>query len=130
MSAPSPVGVVGIGLMGTALAGRLVGAGFDVVGFDVDGAKTTGGAALLMADAAEGGDARLVALCALDAAERGAQVLTRTRCTSLRPDGAGWRAELSRREIPFSLIVSAKSAEESHPEEPKYQLHSSLPAPV
>ncbi len=43
-------------------------------------------------------DARLVALCALDAAERGAQVLTRTRCTSLRPDGAGWRAELSRRD--------------------------------
>ena len=38
--------------------------------------------------------------------------------------------ELNRREIPFSLIVSAKSAEESHPEEPKYQLHSSLPTPV
>ena len=33
-------------------------------------------------------------------------------------------AELSRREIPFSLIVSAKSAEESHAEEPKY-----VPAP-
>ena len=51
MSAPSPVGVVGIGLMGTALAGRLVGAGFDVVGFDVDGAKrdslnATGGKAV------------------------------------------------------------------------------------
>lgn len=43
-------------------------------------------------------DARLVALCALDAAERGAQVLTRTRCTGLRPEGAGWRAELSRRD--------------------------------
>jgi hypothetical protein len=39
-------------------------------------------------------------------------------------------AELSRREIPFSLIVSAKSAEESPTEEPKYQLHSSLPTPV
>ena len=39
-------------------------------------------------------------------------------------------AELTRREIPFSLIVSAKSADESHPEEPKYQLHSSLPTPV
>ena len=38
--------------------------------------------------------------------------------------------EVNRREIPFSLIVSAKSAEESHPEEPEYQLHSSLPNPV
>ena len=43
-------------------------------------------------------DARLVALCALDAAERGAQVLTRTRCHSLRPDGGGWRADLCRRD--------------------------------
>lgn len=43
-------------------------------------------------------DARLVALCALDAADRGAQILTRTRCVGLRVDGAGWRAELSRRD--------------------------------
>lgn len=41
-------------------------------------------------------DARLVALCAVDAAERGAQVLTRTRCDRLGPGGGGWRAELVR----------------------------------
>jgi glycerol-3-phosphate dehydrogenase len=40
-------------------------------------------------------DARLVALCALDAAERGAQVLTRTRCVSTQPHAAGWRATLA-----------------------------------
>ena len=34
--------------------------------------------------------------------------------------------ELNRREIPFSLIVSAKSAEETHPEE---AAGSCLPAP-
>jgi glycerol-3-phosphate dehydrogenase len=43
-------------------------------------------------------DARLVALCALDAAERGAQVLTRTRAQRIRPEGKGWRVELSRRD--------------------------------
>ena len=43
-------------------------------------------------------DARLVALCALDAAEHGAQVLTRTRCEQVRPDGGAWRVELSRRD--------------------------------
>ncbi|MCC5954597.1 MAG: glycerol-3-phosphate dehydrogenase [Natronohydrobacter sp.] len=36
-------------------------------------------------------DARLVILNALDAAERGAQVLTRTACMSARRDGAFWR---------------------------------------
>jgi glycerol-3-phosphate dehydrogenase len=39
-------------------------------------------------------DARLVVLNALDAKERGAAVLTRTRCTSLRRDGGRWQAEL------------------------------------
>ena len=38
--------------------------------------------------------------------------------------------ELNPREIPFSLIVSAKSAEETHPEEANYQLHSSLADPT
>jgi hypothetical protein len=38
--------------------------------------------------------------------------------------------ELTRREIPFSLIVSAMGAEETHSEEDKCQLHSSLPNPV
>ncbi len=36
-------------------------------------------------------DARLVVLNALDAAERGAQVLTRTACTSARREGDLWR---------------------------------------
>ena len=35
-------------------------------------------------------DARLVVLCALDAAERGAEVLTRTRCVSARRDREAW----------------------------------------
>ena len=39
-------------------------------------------------------DARMVALTAVDAAERGARVLTRTRLLSARRDGAVWRAEL------------------------------------
>ena len=40
-------------------------------------------------------DARLVVLNALDSVERGAQVLTRTRCTSLRADGDLWRVQLT-----------------------------------
>ncbi len=40
-------------------------------------------------------DARLVTLCALDAAEQGAQILTRTRCEQLRVHAGGWRARLS-----------------------------------
>ena len=40
-------------------------------------------------------DARLVVLNALDAADRGATIATRMRCTALDPDGAGgWRATL------------------------------------
>ena len=39
-------------------------------------------------------DARMVALTAVDAAERGARVLTRTRLLSARREGAHWRAEL------------------------------------
>jgi len=38
-------------------------------------------------------DARLVVLNALDAAERGARVLTRTACTSARREGDAWRVE-------------------------------------
>ncbi|MFT3859262.1 MAG: glycerol-3-phosphate dehydrogenase [Aquabacterium sp.] len=40
-------------------------------------------------------DARLVTLCALDAAEQGAQILTRTRCESVQAHAGGWRARLS-----------------------------------
>ena len=39
-------------------------------------------------------DARLVALCAQDAAERGARILTRTRCEAVRPHDGGWLATL------------------------------------
>jgi glycerol-3-phosphate dehydrogenase len=40
-------------------------------------------------------DARLVVLCAIDAAERGARILTRTRCTeAVRQDGS-WQARLT-----------------------------------
>ena len=41
-------------------------------------------------------DARLVALLAVDARERGARVLTRTRFTSARRDGALWRVGFER----------------------------------
>jgi glycerol-3-phosphate dehydrogenase len=40
-------------------------------------------------------DARLVALCAQDAAEQGAQVLTRTRCEAMMVHAGGWRATLA-----------------------------------
>jgi len=43
-------------------------------------------------------DARLVVLNALDAHERGATVLTRTRCESLAREGGGWRATLRARD--------------------------------
>lgn len=39
-------------------------------------------------------DARLVVLNAVDARELGAHVVTRTACTGLTPENAGWRAEL------------------------------------
>ncbi|OWW19877.1 glycerol-3-phosphate dehydrogenase [Noviherbaspirillum denitrificans] len=39
-------------------------------------------------------DARLVVLNAVDAAEKGARILTRTRCTSARRDGSAWIVEL------------------------------------
>ena len=40
-------------------------------------------------------DARLVVLNALDARERGAVILTRTRCERLTEHGGGWRASLT-----------------------------------
>ncbi len=39
-------------------------------------------------------DSRLVALNAMDAAERGAVIRTRTRCDHARRDGSGWLADL------------------------------------
>ena len=39
-------------------------------------------------------DARLVVLCAIDARDRGAEILTRTRCTAAQRSAAGWTATL------------------------------------
>lgn len=43
-------------------------------------------------------DARLVVLCAMDAAERGAMILPRTRCEKLQAMPGGWLAELVNRD--------------------------------
>jgi glycerol-3-phosphate dehydrogenase len=43
-------------------------------------------------------DARLVALCALDAAEQGCHVLTRTRCERMQVHAGGWRVGLTQRD--------------------------------
>ncbi len=42
-------------------------------------------------------DSRLVVLNAMDAAERGAEILTRTRCVSARPAGGAWQVVLQDR---------------------------------
>jgi glycerol-3-phosphate dehydrogenase len=57
-------------------------------------------------------DARLVVLNALDAAARGATILTRTACVGARRDGGLWRATLAdssgtRREIAARAVVNA-----------------------
>ena len=53
-------------------------------------------------------DARLVVLNALDAAERGAEIATRTELLSARRDGEGWTAELSGgRAVAAGMIVNA-----------------------
>lgn len=43
-------------------------------------------------------DARLVVLCAQDARQRGATILTRTRCEQVQADDGGWRAQLITRD--------------------------------
>jgi len=58
-------------------------------------------------------DSRLVVLNARDAADRGADILTRTRCVSARRDGDGWLAVLedrdagTRREVRAHVLVNA-----------------------
>ncbi|MFT4248154.1 MAG: glycerol-3-phosphate dehydrogenase, partial [Pseudomonas sp.] len=57
-------------------------------------------------------DARLVVLNAMDAAQRGAQVLTRTRCTGARRDASHWHAQLEdvqgrRRTLRARALVNA-----------------------
>ena len=58
-------------------------------------------------------DARLVALNALDARERGAEIQTRTRCVSARREGGGWSAVIensrtqARRNVRARALVNA-----------------------
>jgi glycerol-3-phosphate dehydrogenase len=57
-------------------------------------------------------DSRLVALNAIDAAERGARILTRTRCEGARRDGGLWVADLvdeagRRRQVRARALVNA-----------------------
>lgn len=53
-------------------------------------------------------DARLVALCALDAAERGAEIATRTACLSARRGEGLWQAALSDgRNVAARALVNA-----------------------
>ena len=57
-------------------------------------------------------DSRLVVLNAMDAAERGAIVLTRTKCTSARREGGVWRADLvddtgAKTEVTAKVLVNS-----------------------
>jgi len=54
-------------------------------------------------------DARLVTLNALDAAERGAEVLTRTACVSARREEGGFRVELADQTTGARRVVRAKA---------------------
>ncbi|MGH1398905.1 MAG: glycerol-3-phosphate dehydrogenase [Alphaproteobacteria bacterium] len=53
-------------------------------------------------------DARLVVLNAMDAAEKGAEILTHTRCTGLREVDGAWRVSLDgRADISARMVVNA-----------------------
>ncbi|PZM14473.1 glycerol-3-phosphate dehydrogenase [Rhizobium tubonense] len=54
-------------------------------------------------------DARLVVLNAMDAAERGAEILTRTACTSARREGALWRVEMTDARNGTKRVVMARA---------------------
>ena len=54
-------------------------------------------------------DARLTVLTAMDARERGAGILTHTRCTGLQRDRAGWMAELRQRPAGAVLRLRARA---------------------
>lgn len=54
-------------------------------------------------------DARLVVLCAMDASELGASILTRTRCTHITPDGDGWCATLQSQGAREPTILRARA---------------------
>ena len=54
-------------------------------------------------------DARLVVLCARDAADRGAAIKTRTKCVAAARDGAVWRLTLEDRRTGSRSEVSARA---------------------
>jgi D-erythritol 1-phosphate dehydrogenase len=54
-------------------------------------------------------DARLVVLNALDAAQRGAEVLTRTACVSAKREGGVWRVELRDTRDGSTRVVKARA---------------------
>jgi glycerol-3-phosphate dehydrogenase len=54
-------------------------------------------------------DARLVVLNALDAAEHGAEVLTRTTCRHVERDASGWRASLQTQGAAAPRVVRARA---------------------
>ncbi|MFN8829821.1 MAG: glycerol-3-phosphate dehydrogenase [Labrys sp. (in: a-proteobacteria)] len=54
-------------------------------------------------------DARLVVLNALDAARKGAQILTRTTCTSARREGDLWRVEMTHARTGARRTVMARA---------------------
>src|SRR3546814_10202395 len=54
-------------------------------------------------------DSRLVVLNAMDAAERGAEVLTRVECLSARREGAQWRVLLRDRRSGLQREVEARA---------------------
>ena len=60
-------------------------------------------------------DARMVALTALDAHERGARILTRTRLVSARREGAMWRAELEHADGARETVVARALANAAGP---------------
>jgi glycerol-3-phosphate dehydrogenase len=73
-------------------------------------------------------DARLVVLCAIDAVERGASVLTHTACVSARREGTRWQVTLqsaggARIEVSAKALVNAAGPWAGH------LLHDALAAP-
>jgi glycerol-3-phosphate dehydrogenase len=52
-------------------------------------------------------DARLVVLCAKDAAERGADIAVRSTCTGLKAEGNLWRVQIGDRHVKAHSVVNA-----------------------
>ncbi|MBX2833595.1 MAG: glycerol-3-phosphate dehydrogenase [Micavibrio sp.] len=52
-------------------------------------------------------DSRLVVLNALDAAERGAEILTRTKCKTVKPEGKKWEVVLEKQDGDETIYATA-----------------------